>query len=211
MVSVQLQSRRQRASLTNCRRFTARSANACINSCSDIWAVCHLQIKHLTNPACYALCCTPLPARPADLRVDTPRLAPLAPLTPPQLPPGNPQPTASANQQQPQQQQGSGSSSEPAAAAPAGLAPLCCPLGLSLFHPADRRWLGWLQQLWPKRGKDALLLLRKWLKEALRQERITPGQRSRLSSVVSPAELAGLAQCLMASPGDDDALAGYTG
>lgn len=138
--------------------------------------------------------------RPADLRVDIPRLAPLAPLTPPQLPPGNPQPTASANQQQPQQQQGSGSSSEPAAAAPAGLAPLCCPLGLSLFHPADRRWLGWLQQLWPKRGKDALLLLRKWLKEALRQERITPGQRSRLSSVVSPAELAGLAQCLMASP-----------
>jgi hypothetical protein len=73
---------------------------------------------------------------------------------------------------------------------------------LSLFHPADRRWLGWLQQLWPKRGKDALLLLRKWLKEALRAERISPAQRSRLSSVVSAVELAGLAQCLMASPGE---------
>jgi hypothetical protein len=94
---------------------------------------------------------------------------------------------------------------------PAVTTPLCCSLGLSLFHPADRRWLGWLQQLWPKRGKDALLLLRKWLKEALRAERISPAQRSRLSSVVAAAELAGLAQCLLASPGEGAALASVVG
>jgi hypothetical protein len=167
---------------------------------SALWCVYHIKFSA-------ALCAV---SRPADLRVDVPRLAPLAPLTPPLQPPPTPdnaQPSNPPTQQQQQQQQvhGSASTSDSAAAAaevPVGPAPLCCPLGLSLFHPADRRWLGWLQQLWPKRGKDALLLLRKWLKEALRAERISPAQRSRLSSVVSAAELAGLAQCLMASPGE---------
>eukprot|EP00775_Hariotina_reticulata_P009236 gene9236-9401_t len=56
-------------------------------------------------------------------------------------------------------------------------------------------------RLWPKRGKDALLLLRKWLKEALRAERVSPTTRSRLSSVVLASELVSLAQCLVAQPG----------
>lgn len=73
-------------------------------------------------------------------------------------------------------------------------------MGLCLFHPEDRRWLGWLSQLWPKPHKDVLLLLRKWLKEALRAEKITPG-RSRLTAVVSAAELRSLAGYLMNTPG----------
>jgi hypothetical protein len=73
-------------------------------------------------------------------------------------------------------------------------------MGICLFHPEDRRWLGWLQQLWPKPHKDVLLLLRKWLKEALRAEKITPG-RSRLTATVTAAELANLAGCLMSNTG----------
>jgi hypothetical protein len=73
-------------------------------------------------------------------------------------------------------------------------------MGLSLFHPEDRRWLGWLRQLWPKQHKDVLLHLRKWLKEALRAEKITPG-RSKLTAAVAAAELRGLAGYLMGQPG----------
>lgn len=73
-------------------------------------------------------------------------------------------------------------------------------MGLSLFHPEDRRWLGWLKQLWPKPHKDVLLLLRKWLKEALRAEKITPG-RSKLTAAVQAPELRSLAGYLMSQPG----------
>lgn len=73
-------------------------------------------------------------------------------------------------------------------------------MGLSLFHPEDRRWLGWLKQLWPKPHKDVLLLLRKWLKEALRAEKITPG-RSKLTAAVLAPELRSLAGYLMSQPG----------
>lgn len=73
-------------------------------------------------------------------------------------------------------------------------------MGLSLFHPEDRRWLGWLAQLWPKPHKDVLLLLRKWLKEALRAEKITPG-RTKLTATVSAAELHSLATYLITQPG----------
>eukprot|EP00879_Flechtneria_rotunda_P012088 GHRR01012623.1.p1 GENE.GHRR01012623.1~~GHRR01012623.1.p1 ORF type:complete len:587 (+),score=238.22 GHRR01012623.1:2901-4661(+) len=154
--------------------------------------------------------------RPADLRVDVPRLAPMAPLTPPVTPPATPPLTSPgstsstgvsstsasaglgpANSSQSSSRQGkiSGSSSNSA-----GFAPLCWPMGMSLFHPADHRWLSWLDQLWPKQRKDALLLLRKWLKEALRAEKISLNTRVKLSSVVSPAELLSLAQGLMAAP-----------
>lgn len=74
-------------------------------------------------------------------------------------------------------------------------------MGLGLFHPEDRRWLGWLRQLWPKQHKDVLLHLRKWLKEALRAEKITPG-RSKLTTNVTPAELRSLAGYLMGQPGE---------
>jgi hypothetical protein len=74
-------------------------------------------------------------------------------------------------------------------------------MGLSLFHPEDGRWLAWLAQLWPKPQKDVLLLLRKWLKEALRAERITP-PRTKLTPLVSGGELTSLATCLMGSPGE---------
>lgn len=73
-------------------------------------------------------------------------------------------------------------------------------MGLSLFHPEDRRWLGWLKQLWPKPNKDVLLLLRKWLKEALRAEKITPG-RSKLTAAVLAPELRSLAGYLISQPG----------
>lgn len=142
--------------------------------------------------------------RPADLRVDIPHLAPLVPLMPTQQPPNTALPQEGASTTGSSSSTPDASSipqtSQAVAAAPAP-GPLCFPMGLSLFHPADRQWLGCLQQLWPKRSKDALLLLRKWLKEAIRAEKISPATRSRLSSVVSPAELLGLAQCLTATPG----------
>jgi hypothetical protein len=156
-----------------------------------------------TNAAAAAAVCAP---RPADLRVDLPKAAPLIPLMP------------QASHQQQAAEQASATSSAPAPQVPSSVAsttnnqdapgstnspllPLVYPMGSSLFHPADRRWLMWLQQLWPKRGKDALLLMRKWLKEALRVERISPTTRSKLSSVVSATELINLAQCLVAQPG----------
>jgi hypothetical protein len=78
---------------------------------------------------------------------------------------------------------------------------MCCPLGTALFSPEDRRMLGWLSQLWVRPGRDALLLLRRWLKEALRAERLQPATRSKLTSAVAPGELLTLAQALAAQPG----------
>lgn len=102
----------------------------------------------------------------------------------------------------------SSSTSQPSAAASsteqsgegAVAAPLR-PLGVSIWHPADNRFLKWWEELLPKKGRDALVLIRKWLKECLRGERITPAVRSKLSSTVAAAELQGLTASLSKQPG----------
>ncbi len=92
------------------------------------------------------------------------------------------------------------------AAADASAAPLqplssAPPLGAPLFEPSDRRSQQLLDQVVSKRGRDALLQLRKMLKDALRAEKITPAVRAKLSSSVTGAELEALTGSLAQGPG----------
>eukprot|EP00798_Chlamydomonas_sp_ICE-L_P013375 gene13375-19220_t len=72
--------------------------------------------------------------------------------------------------------------------------------GMEVFNPSDQSCCQRIEMMLQRRQKDALLLLRKWLKEGLRHEKIQPSVRSKAGSVQA-AELAGLAQDLMAAPG----------
>jgi hypothetical protein len=97
--------------------------------------------------------------------------------------------------------QGSSAAAGPSSSAPAALN--VTPLGLPLWHPSDKRWLDLLSQLWPAKGRNALLLLRKLVKEALRSEKVSPAVKARLSSTVTGEELLGLVGSLVAaSPGE---------
>jgi hypothetical protein len=110
--------------------------------------------------------------RPADVVVPVPQLSPLD---------GDAAPSASA-----------GASAASCDAAGPG--------GLSLFHPSDASAVQRLEALGAKRGREAGGQLRKWLRDALRQERLQPAERLKLSANVAPSELRMLAACLAAAP-----------
>ena len=74
-------------------------------------------------------------------------------------------------------------------------------MGFSLFQPTDKKAQLGLEQLMSRKAKDALLLLRKMLKEGLRLEKLPPPVRSRAAGVTAE-ELLALAATLAAAPGE---------
>ena len=67
------------------------------------------------------------------------------------------------------------------------------------LDPASTTYASWIQkmdQILSRRAKDVLPLLRKWLKEALKQEGLQPSQRSKAGSV-TPDEIKGLVNDLL--------------
>lgn len=72
-------------------------------------------------------------------------------------------------------------------------------LPLEVLQPDERRGVAMAEALVQRRGRDAALVLRKWLKDALRAEKLVPPQRSR--AAVTPAELAALSRALLEQPG----------
>lgn len=81
----------------------------------------------------------------------------------------------------------------PAAAAPG-------PQGCELVTPWDKAMGARMEQVATKKSKDALALLRKWLKQALAAERLSPSARSK-AGPVQAAELLSLAQDLGSQKG----------
>jgi hypothetical protein len=121
--------------------------------------------------------CPPRPAaRP------TPTRTPSAP-----LPPLDASPASAPDQ------------AEAALLPPASTAP---PLGMALFEPSDRRGRQLLEQLAPRRGREALAWLRKALKDALRAEKAAPAVRPKLGAGVTAGDLEALVAGLLAAPGD---------
>lgn len=56
---------------------------------------------------------------------------------------------------------------------PAAQQPVACLPG-ALYHPADDKAEGRIQALLQRRGSDALVVLRKWLREAIRADKDVP-------------------------------------
>mmetsp|Transcript_28477 Transcript_28477/g.62680 ORF Transcript_28477/g.62680 Transcript_28477/m.62680 type:complete len:773 (+) Transcript_28477:171-2489(+) len=73
-------------------------------------------------------------------------------------------------------------------------------MGLELLNPSDRACIQRIEQLVNRKPKDALLLLRKWAKDALRQEKLSPSVRSKAGAVTA-AELRGLTEDLLGHKG----------
>jgi hypothetical protein len=68
----------------------------------------------------------------------------------------------------------------------------------TMMHPHDKEASKQLEFLMmTRKGKDAPLFVRKWLKEALRREGLQPSMRMKPGSAVGPGELAALASTLL--------------
>lgn len=68
--------------------------------------------------------------------------------------------------------------------------------GLEVFQPWDNWLRQALAQLMGKKGRDAAFFIRKWLKDALRQEKIQPPVRSKMGSITA-AELSAYTEALI--------------
>lgn len=64
-----------------------------------------------------------------------------------------------------------------------GMVPMLCTMGGSLFDSVKSHESGHIDLLFEKRVKESLLMIKKWLQEALRQEKMNPHGRSRLSAI----------------------------
>ncbi|GBF90187.1 hypothetical protein Rsub_03320 [Raphidocelis subcapitata] len=99
---------------------------------------------------------------------------------------------------------GAGADADGGAAAAGALPPLpdAPPLGAPLLEPSDRRGAELLAQILPKGPREALLQLRKSLKDALRAERAQPAARAKLAAGVTAEELGALSAGLARAPDD---------
>lgn len=156
--------------------------------------------------------------RPADIRIEAPGIAPWDCLGPSSAgAPAAPAPPAAAaaaaahagaGEQQQEQRRGDGSGPEQQQQKDSGgdsggeLPALsnAPPLGAPLFEPSDRRAVSLLEAAAARKPRDALMGVRKALKDALRAERVTPSVRAKLGGVAA-AELEGLASSLAQAPG----------
>ncbi|KAG1669634.1 hypothetical protein FOA52_010794 [Chlamydomonas sp. UWO 241] len=92
-------------------------------------------------------------------------------------------------------------------AQPLAIVPVASPVPMELSNPGDRAAMGRVAQLVAcKKGRDALTLLRRWLKESIRAERMTPSVRPKAGVAELINEIASLVSDLSRPPDAGPAL-----